>query len=346
MLIPALRRSSLKVTNVTSSPPASGRWNASAEHAGLTVSRVLRTFVADTSWSQIKRLIAGRRVAVNGLLCLDESRRLNAGDEIVLAETPLPQPPSDADVRVLHLDESVVVIDKPSGMMSLRHVAEIDWPARKRALQPSADEVVLRAVGRFQRGRDDLSALPPKLRRKHVRSVHRLDRDTSGLLLFARTVEAEQHLVRQFSQHSITRAYVAIAFGSPPDGTVRNRLVRDRGDGLRGSTSLEDAGKPAATQIRTNDSLGDYSVMECELETGRTHQIRIHLAEQGHPVCGDRVYRGPINGPLTGDDSNAPRLALHARLLEFEHPTSGERLRFESDLPDDLSAFVERLRTQ
>ena len=323
-----------------------GRWTVSAEHAGLTVSRVLRTFLADASWRQIKQLIATRRVAVNGLLCLDASRRLIAGDDILVSGDPLPPPPSDRDVQVLHLDDSVAVIDKPSGMISLRHVAEIDWPAKKRAQQPSADEVVLRAVGRSLKTRDDLSALPPKLRRKHVRSVHRLDRDTSGLLVFARSVEAEQHLIRQFSEHTITRTYLAIAHGSPPTVTVRNQLVRDRGDGLRGSTAIADAGKPAATPVRPIEPIGNCSLVECQLETGRTHQIRIHLAEQGNAVCGDAVYRGPLNGPLVTDESDAPRLALHAKLLEFEHPATGERLRFESELPDDLSAFVEQLRAQ
>lgn len=331
---------------MSQSKPISGTWHVDAEQAGLTVSRVLRPLISGTSWRQIKKLVSTRRVTVNGLLCVDEARRLNAGDEIVVALAPLPPPPSDGDVRVLHLDGSIVVIDKPSGMVSLRHVAEIDWPAAKRAQQPSADEVVLRAVGQAERCHNDLSALPAKLRRKHVRSVHRLDRDTSGLLVFARGVEAEQNLVKQFSQHSITRTYLAVAHGAPVAGTIRNRLVRDRGDGLRGSTTSSDTGKIAATQFRPLESLGEYSLVECQLETGRTHQIRIHLAEQGNPVCGDDLYRGPLIGPVVKDTQSAPRLALHARLLEFDHPASGERLHFESELPKDLSGFVEQLRTQ
>jgi 23S rRNA pseudouridine1911/1915/1917 synthase len=251
----------------------------------------------------------------------------------------------DPRVAVRHLDETVVVIQKPSGMMSMRHVAELDWPAAKRKLQPSADEVILRRISQILRDDVDLSALPAALRRKHLRSVHRLDRDTSGLLVFARTVEAEQNLVSQFAAHSITRTYVAVVCGTPIEQTIRNRLVRDRGDGLRGSTQAPDDGKPAATHIRLLETWGEYTLVECQLESGRTHQIRIHLAEQGQPVCGDELYRGPINGPVVEDSSNAPRLALHARVLEFEHPQTGERIGFEAELPDDLASFIDRLRT-
>ncbi len=320
-------------------------WCVSAEQAGLTLARVLRSFLPDASWSQTKRLVAARRVAVNGRLCLDDARRMTASDTITVCERPLPAPPMDARVAVRHLDDAVVVIEKPSGMMSVRHVAELDWPAQKRKLQPSADEVVLRRISQIQRGSSDLSSLPAHQRRRHVRPVHRLDRDTSGLLVYARTVEAEQNLVRQFSAHSITRQYVAVVHGAPIEQTIRNRLVRDRGDGLRGSTLAPDDGKPAATHIRPLESLGDYTAVECQLETGRTHQIRIHLAEQGQPVCGDHVYRGPINGPMLENSSNAPRLALHARVLEFEHPQTGERARFDAELPDDLASFIDRLRT-
>ena len=133
--------------------------------------------------------------------------------------------------------------------------------------------------------------------------------------------------------------------GTPEAGVIRTRLVRDRGDGLRGSTASETEGKAAATHVESVESLGEYSVVRCRLETGRTHQIRIHLAEQGYPVCGDAMYRGPFGGEIIADKSRAPRLALHARLLAFTHPESGQRLEFESDLPADLAGFVERIRT-
>jgi len=323
---------------------AGSDWDIPAELAGKTICQALREFLPDQSWRHIRKLVERRRVTVSGVLCLDVGRRLTASENVFVADAPFPPPPDDGDVRILHLDESIVVIEKPSGMVSLRHVAEINWPIKRRMQQPSADESVLRAVGTATGSKRNLSSLPPKLRRQHVRSVHRLDRDTSGLLVFSRSLEAEQSLVQQFAEHSVDRVYQAVVVGTVESGTVRGRLVRDRGDGLRGSTTSESDGKLAATHIESVELLGDYSLVECRLETGRTHQIRIHLAEQGHPVCGDLMYRGPFGGELISDESDAPRLALHARLLSFEHPESGQRLQFESELPSDLAAFADSLR--
>ncbi len=320
-------------------------WDVPAELAGKTICQVLRELLPDQSWRQIRKLVERRRVSVSGVLCLDVARRLTASETVFVADASFPPPPDDGDVSILHLDESVVVIEKPAGMVSLRHVAEINWPIKRRMQQPSADESVLRAVGAATRSKRNLASLPPKLRRQYVRSVHRLDRDTSGLLVFARSLEAEQSLVKQFAEHSVDRVYQAIVAGTPETGVVRGRLVRDRGDGLRGSTNSETDGKPAATHVEAVESVGQYSLVNCRLETGRTHQIRIHLAEQGHPVCGDRMYRGPFGGEAVADESRAPRLALHARLLAFNHPESGQRLEFVSELPADLAGLVDRLRT-
>ncbi len=319
-------------------------WDVPAELAGKTICQALREFLPDQSWRHIRKLVERRRVTVSGVLCLDVARRLTASETVFLADAPLPPPPDDGDVSILHLDESVVVIEKPSGMVALRHVAEINWPIKRRMQQPSADESVLRAVGAATRSKRNLASLPPKLRRQHVRSVHRLDRDTSGLLVFARSLEAEQSLVKQFAEHSVDRVYQAVVLGTAEAGEIRSRLVRDRGDGLRGSTTSETDGKHAATHVEAVEPLGQYSLANCRLETGRTHQIRIHLAEQGHPVCGDLMYRGPFGGESAPDESRVPRLALHARMLAFEHPESGQRLEFVSELPADLASFVDGLR--
>lgn len=324
---------------------AGASWNVPAELAGKTICQALREFLPDQSWRQIRRLVERRRVKVSGVLCLDAGRRLAGSEVVFVADAPFPPPPDDGDVRILHLDESIVVIDKPSGMVSLRHVAEINWPIKRRMQQPSADESVLRAVGAATRSKRNLASLPPKVRRQFVRSVHRLDRDTSGLLVFARSLDAEKSLVKQFSVHSVQRVYQAMVAGSATPGVIRGRLVRDRGDGLRGSTSSESDGKPAVTHIDRVEELGDFSLVDCRLETGRTHQIRIHLAEQGHPVCGDRMYRGPFGQEAIPDTSNAPRLALHAGLLAFEHPESGQKLHFRSELPSELSALIDALRS-
>ena len=126
--------------------------------------------------------------------------------------------------------------------------------------------------------------------------------------------------------------------------TIRSNLVRDRGDGRRGSTTLPDVGKRAVTHITVEEQFRGYTLLSCRLETGRTHQIRIHLSESGHPVCGDKVYCRRANGDVIEDKSGAPRLALHATELGFQHPVTGEKLHWSSPLPPDMTKLIERLR--
>lgn len=189
---------------------------------------------------------------------------------------------------------------------------------------------------------------PERTRGKPARviAVHRLDRDTSGVMVFARTQSAEQHLVKQFKKHSNERVYHAVVHGHPAAQTFDTRFIRDRGDGQRGSTTdaSDESAERAVTHVRPLERLGDYSLIECVLETGRTHQIRIHLSEAGHLVCGDPIYRKRLNAPPVDDASGAPRLALHAARLAFDHPQTAERLDFEAPLPDDLQQFVRGLR--
>jgi 23S rRNA pseudouridine1911/1915/1917 synthase len=180
-----------------------------------------------------------------------------------------------------------------------------------------------------------------------VRPVHRLDRDTSGVMVFARTPEAETHLVQQFKKHSIERRYHAIVYGQVTQESIESRIVRDRGDGLRGSTEIPGEGDRAVTHIKPLEVLGKYSLIECRLETGRTHQIRIHLSEDGHTLCGETTYvRDRKTGKKIIDKSGAPRLALHAQHLAFDHPLSKHRISFDAPLPRDLQAFLDRLRKQ
>jgi 23S rRNA pseudouridine1911/1915/1917 synthase len=321
-----------------------GEWFVPAELAGSTLTSALRHFCVGSTWSQVRRLVEMRRVTVNRVLSLDDSRRLTAGERVTLVPSPLPLPPDDNDTSVRHFDGSIIVAEKPAGMVSLRHGEEIHWPPARRRRQTSLDESLLRMISQRERHERDLSTLPPKLRRQHLRSVHRIDRDTSGLLVFARTLESEQKLVEQFSNHSIRRTYLALVTGQPPIGEIRSRLVRDRGDGKRGSTRSETEGKLAVTHIRDVEPLGEFSLVRCQLETGRTHQIRIQLSESGFPVCGDWAYRGAMGTPEVVDSSDSPRLALHACELAFKHPSSGEPLCFEMPLPEDLTNLVGWIR--
>jgi 23S rRNA pseudouridine1911/1915/1917 synthase len=166
-------------------------------------------------------------------------------------------------------------------------------------------------------------------------------------MVFARSVDAERHLVHQFRKHTIHRVYLAIVQGDIAEPlTIKSQLVRDRGDGRRGSTKLPDVGQHAVTHVRPLERFGAYTLVECRLETGRTHQIRIHLSEQGHFVCGDKVYCQPLFQKPQVDRSGAPRVALHATELGFVHPQTGQQIDFQQDLPPDLAQFLKKLRSE
>lgn len=235
---------------------------------------------------------------------------------------------------IRYADAHVVVVDKPAGLTTMRHPWEAAEQGRRarRFLPPTLADVL-----------PGLLAHGPGRRGGRVRAVHRLDKDTSGLVVFARTPAAERELGRQFRAHTVQRRYRAVVRGKAAPGRIESVLVRDRGDGRRGSGDAGD-GKRAVTHVRVLEELGDFTLVECRLETGRTHQVRIHLAEQGTPLCGERVYDRPPNGRPVPDASGAPRLALHAARLGFAHPATGKRLSWDSPLPDDLAALVARLR--
>jgi len=303
-----------------------------------TLSAALRTWLPGQSWSQIRNLIQTRRVMVSGNLCLDQGRRLTLRDVVKVLAHSMAPPPTEQSVRICYLDEHVVVVEKPSGVTTVRHAEERDWPKRRRQIQPTLDEMLPKILARKEKRR--AKGPPPP-----VRPVHRIDRETSGLIVFARTALAERHLGQQFRHHVTHRRYLAVVQGQVAAQTITTRLVRDRGDGRRGSTNHPELGKEAITHVKPLENLQGYTLVECRLETGRTHQIRIHLAENGHPLCGEKVYNQPLFGPPVPDASGAPRLALHAAELGFEHPVTGEQLRFESPLPPDLTAFLSSLRS-
>ena len=310
----------------------------SPESANTTLSAVIRARLPGYSWSQVRRLIETRHVRINGELCLDPARRLREGQVVEILERSAPRPPQHETVKIVHLDTHIVVIEKPSGVSTVRHPLEREWPAKRKAMSPTLEEIVPKLIaqreGRTRKG-------PPA----RLRVVHRIDKETSGLVVFARTIPAERGLGQQFRDHSVLRRYLAIVPGSVPSQRIASRLVRDRGDGRRGSTKLPGIGKEAVTNIELIEELPGFSVVSCRLKTGRTHQIRIHLAELGHPVCGEKVYNRKPSGESRPDQSSAPRLALHAAELGFRHPTTSEHLQWSMPLPPDLQLFLERLRS-
>ncbi len=298
------------------------------EQAGQTLAAVLRSRLPGQSWSQVRALVASRRVKVRDELCLDDARRLKEGDTVELLAAPQPKPRGASSLVIRHVDHHLVVVEKPAGISTVRHPAEREWADGRKALAPTLEDLVPEAIG----GRG------PRLR-----IVHRLDKETSGLLVFARSHEAERGLGMQFRRHTVTRRYLALVPGRVRPGTIRSTLVRDRGDGRRGSGEGPDA-KEAVTHVAVAEALSGYTLVSCRLETGRTHQIRIHLAERGTPVCGDKVYSHKPDGGAYPDESGAPRLMLHATELGFSHPETDEAMHWEMPPPPDMQRLIERLR--
>jgi len=325
------------------SEPAYRNYHIAEPQGGLALIAVLRRLRSGESWSQVRRLIHHRHVEVNGNLCVDEGRKLAAGDVVKVWKEPRAAPARPEDVKIRHLDSHLVVVEKPAGVTTLRHPEERDWPERRRQRQPTLDEMLRDILARKAEGRRrKLPGQRPKP--PMLRAVHRLDRDTSGLMVFARTVDAERVFVQMFRKHDLHRVYQAIVLGRVAEQTFESNLVRDRGDGLRGSTRLPGVGKRAVTHVRPLEHLDGYTLVECRLETGRTHQIRIHLSEAGHMVCGEKVYVRRLRDKPMEDRSGAQRQMLHAAELGFAHPITGQPLMFTMPLPPDMAQLLARLR--
>lgn len=335
--------------------------------AGVTLAAALKDIFqlqssTHVSWTQVKRSIVGRHIDVNGNLCLDESRRLRNGDVIRVWLNSRPKAIDLADIQVAYFDPHLIVIEKPAGVTSVRHVADRKLSEKRRQLQPTLDELLPRLLARLQqipwprsrtkkpgRGpKPGSQGVPPELA---VYPVHRLDRDTSGLMVFARTRTTEQKLIAMFRRHDVIREYVGVCHGQIQPQTIRSMLVRDRGDGLRGSLPAQatpeqrKSAQQAVTHIVGAKPIaqGQYSLFRCKLETGRTHQIRIHFSEAGHRLCGEPLYGVDSQGVRQTDESGAPRQALHSDRLSLVHPITGEPLKFQIAWPRDLAAWVRGL---
>jgi len=346
-------------------------FHLASAHGGFTLAAALKRLLEESSWSQVRKLISSRRVQVNGNLCLDGERKVNAGDVVKLLDHSVAPPVSAGDVRLVYVDEYLLVVQKPAGVTTLRHREETDLPERRKQLQPTLDELVQQRLAEHlgiplstnpkrkrgtQQRRRTATAGRGFDKRLQIRPVHRLDRDTSGLMVFARTPAAEQKLIRMFAKHAVQRAYVAVVHGRVEAQTIDTWLVRDRGDGLRGSTPQRttlhlplgegrgEGAQRAITHVRPMEHLPDYTIVECRLETGRTHQIRIHLSEIGHRLCGEKLYTHLPGQPPQDDASGAPRQALHGAELAFVHPLTNQPLRFRMPLPKDLKEWLLKLR--
>ena len=282
------------------------------------------------SWSRARDLCTQGRVTVNGERCLDPALRVSPGAAVVVDErAPKLRTGALPESAIVFSDRDVVVVDKPAGMLSVA-----DEPGNKDTLVDWT-RILLRRMG--GRGSD-----------RELGVVHRLDKETSGLMVFARTLEAKRILADQFRAHDIERVYHAIAHGTVAAKRIETHLIEDRGDGIRGSYGhfrrprggIPPDAKRSITHVRPIAPLAGATLVECRLETGRQHQIRIHLSEIGHPLVGERVYIRDYPGRKI----ESLRPMLHARVLGFAHPRTGRRVSFEREAPDDFRAMIESRR--
>lgn len=273
------------------------------ELQGTKLLDVLQQRFPDSSKTTLRTMLQGDRVRVNGVPERDAKRLIREDDLVEVANKPSRD--LDPRVRIVYEDRDLVVVDKAEGLLT------VPSPV----MRYETAETFLNA--HYGGSTDD----------PRVHHVHRLDRDTSGVLVFARNTWIAERLRELFESHDIERIYVAIVFGklSRSSGTFRSFLAEDRDRRVR---TVADAteGKEAITHYRTIASGRRYAMLEVTLETGRRNQIRVHLAEAGHPVVGDTMYG-------RGRDDELGRLALHARDLGFVHPRTGAKVRFKVDIP-------------
>jgi 23S rRNA pseudouridine1911/1915/1917 synthase len=292
--------------------------------AGATLAAVVRERAGEP-WSVVKRWIESGKVSLDGATITAIDHRVRGGEQVaVRLSAPRPRDPAREGDLVFD-DAHVVVIDKPAG------VSSVPYDERETGTAMDLIRAAWRRMGRR-------ATVTPLL------VVHRIDKATSGLLMFAKSKRAEQVIGAQLRDHSCERAYQCVAHGALSARTIESHLVADRGDGLRGSARHAGQGKRAVTHVAVRERLRDATACEVRLETGKTHQIRIHLAEAGHPLIGESVYirdfteRGGVLQP-------APRLMLHAATLGFAHPISGEPMRFERPPPAEMTDWIAAHRT-
>lgn len=283
------------------------------------------------SRERIKALLAEGAVRVDGRTVSSASAKTRGGKQFAIALPPPEEPeaqPQDIPLTVVFEDEHLIVIDKPAGM--------VVHPAAG-----NADGTLVNALLHHCRGQ--LSGIGGVAR---PGIVHRIDKDTSGLLVAAKTTEAHEGLARQFAEHSIERRYLAICGGHPDPAQGRIEARLGRSDANRKKMAVLPAeskrGKHAVTHYRTIRALDHCSLIECRLETGRTHQVRVHCASIGHALLGDPTY-GRTPKPLRPlvQRLGFARQALHAATLGFVHPATGERCEFRAELPPDMQELID-----
>ncbi len=303
-----------------------------ADQVGQRLDRAIADVVPTLSRERIKALLAG------GAIARDDGRPIGSGSAKIDAPytltiaLPPPEPAEavaqDMPLVVVYEDAHLIVIDKPAGLVVHPANGNPDGTLVNALLHHCAGQ--LSGIGGVAR---------PGI-------VHRIDKDTSGLLVVAKSDVAHEGLAKQFADHSIDRVYHAITSGAPmpPAGTVDAPLARSSHDRKKIAVVGDGRGKRAVTHFRTLERLNAAAFIECRLETGRTHQVRVHMAHIGHPLLGDPVYGKRSSHASTLKSIGFARQALHATRLGFIHPVEGKSVTFDSPLPNDMQELFTRLR--
>lgn len=301
------------------------QYTAGAKDAGKRVDAALAAAFPELTRSHVQQLAANGQVLCNGRIAA-KSARLAEGDALCVSvpdAQPVELTAQEIPLEIIYEDDVLLVVNKPRGMV----------------VHPAAgnpDGTLVNALLHHCSGR--LSGINGELR---PGIVHRIDKDTSGLLVVAKENAAHIALSQQFAVHSITRIYHTVVYGgfSAEDGVVEGQLGRHPVDRKRMAV-VKTGGKYAYTQYHVEERFSGFTHLSVRLKTGRTHQIRVHLASIGHPVAGDAVY-GPKKGiaSLNGQ-------CLHAKTLGFRHPVTGGYMEFDSPLPDYFTAFLSRLKKE
>jgi 23S rRNA pseudouridine1911/1915/1917 synthase len=278
--------------------------------AASDLMEALRRLVPGASNRTLRQMLEQRRVLVNGVECRVAARRLDLGDSVEVVRRR-PRPPAFDGLDVVHEDETLLIVHKPVGLLSV-------------ATPDEREQTAFAFLRAYLRQSD---------RNAPLFIVHRLDKFVSGLLVFAKSVDVQARLKALFEGHAIERRYWALVEGHVKEdtGTIRTRLTEDRSLKMR-STRIDSEGKLAVTHFRVLRRFPGLTLLEVKLETGRKNQIRVHLSEHGHPIVGDRGYGSTVD-PLG-------RMGLHAFRLGFVHPITGERLDFQTDSPPEFARYL------
>lgn len=302
-----------------------------ATAAGQRLDKALAEALPQFSRERLKTLVQGGRLAAPAGVLWDPATKMKGGEALTLV-VPAPRPAhniaQDIPLPIIHEDEHLLVVDKPAGLVVHPAAGNFDGTLVNALLHHCAGR--LSGIGGVAR---------PGI-------VHRIDKDTSGLLVVAKNDPTHEGLAAQFARHSVDRRYTAVVAGVPvpPAGRIEGALARSSADRQKMAIVKDGRGKHAITHYRSVASFAGAAQVECRLETGRTHQIRVHMASIGHALLGDAVY-GRTPGKLLPvlKDLGFSRQALHAATLGFVHPVTKEMLSFESPLPADMLALIDAL---